>query len=262
MSRRRGDRHSLAATLAAAYWSRGVSTTDDVLQMLLEARQLSEELGDIEVRGDASAWLVPTYVVLCDHDAARDALARAFAITRQLSQPFLHHVAEHYAAALALCDGDLAAAEAAALRSYEWGRLLTGRDASGTYGIQMFSIRREQGRVGELAPFVRLLDDGALDDAWRPGLVAMLAELGMEDEARWRLRAILDDGVGVPPDVALDRLPRLPRGRVRDARRRGRGRGALPRARRARGHERDGRASRRLLRLDGSLPRLDGRAAR
>ncbi len=196
MSRRRGDGHSLAATLAGAYWSRGVSTTDDVLQMLLEARQLSEELGDMEVRGDAAAWLVPTYVVLCDHDAARDALAQAFAITRQLSQPFLHHVAEHYAAALALCDGDLAAAEAAALRSYEWGRLLTGRDASGTYGIQMFSIRREQGRVGELAPFVRLLDDGALDDAWRPGLVAMLAELGMEDEARWRLRAILDDGVG------------------------------------------------------------------
>ena len=29
---------------------------------------------------------------------------------------------------------------------------MTGRDASGTYGIQMFSIRREQGRLAELAP--------------------------------------------------------------------------------------------------------------
>ena len=56
------------------------------------------------------------------------------AIARRLSQPFLLHVAEHYAGALALCDGDLAAAEAAADRSQEWGRLLTGRDASGTYG--------------------------------------------------------------------------------------------------------------------------------
>ena len=105
-------------------------------------------------------------------------------------------MAEHYAAALALCDGDVRAAEDAALRSCEWGRLLTGRDASGTYGIQMYSIRREQGRLAELAPIVRLLDDGARDGAWGPGLVALLAELGMEDEARRRLRAILDDGLG------------------------------------------------------------------
>jgi hypothetical protein len=33
-----------------------------------------------------------------------------------------------------------------------------GRDASGTYAIQMFGIRREQGRLGELAPVVRMLD--------------------------------------------------------------------------------------------------------
>ena len=43
-------------------------------------------------------------------------------------------------------------AEAAALRSREWSRLLTGRDPSGVYGIQMFGIRREQGRLVELAP--------------------------------------------------------------------------------------------------------------
>ena len=42
-------------------------------------------------------------------------------------------------------------------RSHEWSRLLTGRDASGTHGIQMFSIRREQGRLAELAPVVRIL---------------------------------------------------------------------------------------------------------
>jgi DNA-binding CsgD family transcriptional regulator len=196
MSRRRNDRHALATTLAAAYWSRGVSTNQEVEQMLLEALGLGEELGDVKIQGEAAAWLVPIFVVLCDHDAARDALAKLFTITRQLSEPFLHHVAEHYAAVLALCDGDVHGAEEAALRSCEWGRLLTGRDASGTYGIQMFSIRREQGRLAELAPLVRLLDDGARAGAWGPGLVALLAELGMEDEARRRLRAILDDGLG------------------------------------------------------------------
>ena len=42
-------------------------------------------------------------------------------------------------------------------RSHEWSRLLTGRDASGVHGIQMFGVRREQGRLAELAPVIRLL---------------------------------------------------------------------------------------------------------
>jgi DNA-binding CsgD family transcriptional regulator/tetratricopeptide (TPR) repeat protein len=196
MSRRRNDRRSLGATLAQSYWSRGSSTNEEVNRMLLEARALGDELDDLELQGEALSWLVPSCVVLCDHDTARTNLAQLLAVARRLSQPFRWHVAEHYAAALALCDGDLAAAETAAIRSQEWGRLLTGRDASGTYGIQMFSIRREQGRLGELAPVVRLLEDGARDSAWRPGLVALLAELGMEDEASRELHRLLENGLG------------------------------------------------------------------
>jgi DNA-binding CsgD family transcriptional regulator/tetratricopeptide (TPR) repeat protein len=196
MSRRRGDRRSLAATLAQSYWSRGSSTNQEVNRMLLEARALGDELDDLDVKGEALAWLVPSCVVLCDHDGARANLAELLTVVRRSSEPFLSHVAEHYAAALALCDGDLAGAEAAAMRSKEWGRLLTGRDASGSYGIQMFSIRREQGRLAELAPVVRLLDGDARDGAWRPGLVALLAELGMEHEASHELHRLIADGLG------------------------------------------------------------------
>src|SRR5262245_19617378 len=201
MSRRRGDRRVLGETLAQAYWSRGSSTNDEVNRMLLEARALGDELDDPELQGEALSWLVPSCVVLCDHDAAKENLSRLLTVARRLSQPFRSHVAEHYAAALALCDGDLAAAEAAATRSQEWGRLLTGRDASGTHGIQMFSIRREQGRLAELAPVVRLLDGDARDGMWRPGLVALLAELGMGNEASHELHRLLGDGLGAlrPP---------------------------------------------------------------
>jgi DNA-binding CsgD family transcriptional regulator len=122
-------------------------------------------------------------------------MGQLFEIARRLNQPFRIHVAEHYASALALCDGDLAEAEAAAARSHEWSRLLTGRDASGVYGIQMFSIRREQGRLGELAPVIRMLASDERGDAWRPGLIAMLAELGMEREARRDLARVRADGL-------------------------------------------------------------------
>ena len=164
--------------------------------MLLEALELGRELDDVEIEGEALSWLVPSNVILRDHDAATEALAQLFGVARRLSQPFLLHVAEHYASALSLCDGDLAAAEGAAHRSQEWGRLLTGRDASGTYAIQMFGIRREQGRLGELAPVVRMLEGDARSSAWRPGLAVLYSELGMADDARRELHRILADGLG------------------------------------------------------------------
>jgi DNA-binding CsgD family transcriptional regulator len=80
--------------------------------------------------------------------------------------------------------------------SHEWSRLLTGRDASGVYGIQMFSVRREQGRLEELAPVVGLLAaEPDRTGPWRPGLVALLAELGMEAEAKRELGRVVDEGL-------------------------------------------------------------------
>jgi len=196
MSRRRGDRRTLGEILAMAYWARGSSMNEEVNRMLLEARAIGHELDDDLVLGEAVAWLVPSYVVLCDHHAARDALAELFEVAQRVGQPFKFHVAEHYASALALSDGNVAEAEAAAERSREWGSLLTGRDASGSYGIQMFGIRREQGRLPELAPVVRLLAGQSHEGAWRPGLAAVLAELGMESEARREVDGILADGLG------------------------------------------------------------------
>ena len=196
MSRRLGDRQSLAVALAAAYWSRGVSSNEDVKRMLLEASELAREIDDVALQAEATSWLVPTHVVMCDHDSARETLRALVTLTETTGEPFRLHVSEHYVSALALCDGDLVAAEAAASRSHEWGRLLTGRDASGTYGIQMFSVRREQGRLAELAPAVRLLGADAREGSWRPGLVVLLAELGMEDEARRELQRVLDGGLG------------------------------------------------------------------
>ncbi len=112
-----------------------------------------------------------------------------------MRQPFALHVAEQYAAAIALCDGRLREAEAAAERSREWSRLLAGRDPSSVYGIQMFGIRREQGRLAELAPAVRALAVSDSSAAWRPGLAALMAELGMIREARAELDRIRAEGL-------------------------------------------------------------------
>ena len=79
MSRRLGDQPSLAETLAAAFWSRGPRTNEQVNEMLLESVALARELDDLELAGERLAWLVPSAVALCDHDAARDRLDEASA---------------------------------------------------------------------------------------------------------------------------------------------------------------------------------------
>jgi DNA-binding CsgD family transcriptional regulator/tetratricopeptide (TPR) repeat protein len=196
MARRLEDRAGLATVLMRSYWSRGTTSVEEILGMLTEATDIAEQLGNIEIRAEAMAWRVPAFVALCDLESAKQEIAVLRETAEQTAQPFMVHVAEHYGSAIALCDGRLEEAEARAERSHEWSHLLTGRDASGVYGIQMFSVRRERGRLEELAPVVRILaSDATREGPWRPGLAALLAELGMEAEARRELSRLVADGL-------------------------------------------------------------------
>ncbi|HEX8976534.1 MAG TPA: AAA family ATPase [Solirubrobacteraceae bacterium] len=196
LARRLGDRAGLATVLTRSYWSRGSTPIDDILEMLGEAKALGEELGNPEIQAEAISWTVPAYVAVADIASARATISLLRELARITAQPFYSHVAEHYGAAIALGDGDLAAAEEMAARSEEAGRLLTGRDASGTYGVQMFSLRREQGRLAELAPVIRILAGrDRVRGAWPPGFVSLLVELGMEAEARRQLDRIVAEGL-------------------------------------------------------------------
>ena len=195
MARRLDDRLGLATVLMRSYWSRAQRSLDRTLAMLTEARELAEELGETDVQAEAMEWRVAGLIALGDLRTAERELAEVHALAARVRQPFPLHVAEHYASTLALCAGKLTEAEAAARRSHEWSRLLTGRPASGIYGIQMFGIRREQGRLAELAGAMRTLTGGEHSPSvWRPGFAALLAELGMEDEARHELEQVRRDG--------------------------------------------------------------------
>lgn len=198
LARELNDDVGLATVLVRSYWSRGTSPIEEILEMLTEAKSLGEKLANPEIQAEAMSWRVPTFVAISDIPAARAEVAAMRDMAEVTRQPFNLHVAEHYGAAIALADGRLEAAEAMAHRSEEAGRLLTGRDASGTYGIQMFSLRREQGRLAELAPVIRILAGHEREGGpWRPGLASLLVELGMESEAARELARIR--GAGLEP---------------------------------------------------------------
>jgi DNA-binding CsgD family transcriptional regulator len=195
MARRLDDRLGLATVLVRSYWSRAERGLDRTLAMLTEARELAEQLGQTDIQAEAMEWRVAGLIALGDLRTAGREHAEVYALAARVRQPFPLHVAEHYASTLALCAGNLTEAEAAARRSHEWSRLLTGRPASAVYGIQMFGVRREQGRLAELAGATRMMARSEPSPSvWRPGLAAVLAELGMEDEARHELERVRLEG--------------------------------------------------------------------
>ena len=75
--------------------------------MLTEAGDLGEQLGDTEIVAEAMSWRVPALVALGDLEAAEREIPTLRDTAERTAQPFMLHVAEHYAAALALCDGRL-----------------------------------------------------------------------------------------------------------------------------------------------------------
>src|SRR5262249_39439256 len=85
----------------------------------------------------------------------------------------------------AILHGDFAAAERLAERALEVSHELQREVATGVYGVQMFTTRREQGRLAEVAPFVRrFVDENASAAAWRPGLALIASDLGFEEAAQ------------------------------------------------------------------------------
>ncbi len=196
MARRIGDRPGLVTALKGVYWGRPTKSLEEILKMLAEARDLAREIGDVDGQAEAMEWRVSALMALGRIGPAREELEVTHERAVHTRQPFILHVAEHYRSALALLEGRLSEAEAAAERSREWGRLLVGRDASGVYGVQMFGVRREQGRLAELAPVIRVLAGSDGDSgAWRPALAAMLAELAMHEEVRVQLDHVQAEGL-------------------------------------------------------------------
>ncbi len=189
-ARSEGSEKILAEALIGTFFASGGRAAGDVAEALAEARDIADRTGDRELAIEAATWRVVVLTRLGDTAAAHRQLDELRRAAEAAVLPFALHVAAQFEASLALAEGRLDDAEANVELSRRWGELLRARDVSGSHGIQMFNLRREQGRLGELAPVARLLAAGA-DSAWRPGLVALLAETGFRDEARAELGSLI-----------------------------------------------------------------------
>jgi hypothetical protein len=88
----------------------------------------------------------------------------------------------------AILHGDFAEAERLAGEALEFAQGVHSEVATGIYGLQMFTIRREQGRLAEVAP-------------WRPGLMLIASDLGFKNAARNTFEGLAATGFTFPIDA-------------------------------------------------------------
>ena len=233
------DRAGLATVLVRSYWSRGDELArGDPRDADRGAWRLGEELGDTEIRAEAMAWRVPTFVALGDL-GGRAARARGAARDRRADRAAVHaprrralRARRSRCATVASSDAEahgaaLARVEPAAHRARRVRRL---RDPDVRHPPRAGPPGRA--RAGDPGPRRRA---GRGTGRGARASSSLLAELGMEAEARRELARVAADGLDRVPRVALARLAHLPDRRLRGARRRGRRpRSSTPSSRRSR----------------------------
>jgi tetratricopeptide (TPR) repeat protein len=199
-----GDERTLAVTLgmhlAALFpWSRPAGKLE-----------IAEELYPLIDREDADGYLLGLTMVsaayflnarMADFErVAREGIQAA----EEMRRPLWIYTLRGNELALRFIEGDLVAAERIVEELFELGQTVDWIDASGVYGLRMFLIRREQGRLSEVeAPLRTLLELMPDATVWQLGLLSLHTELGDLDAARALFEHLAEvDFARVPRDGA------------------------------------------------------------
>ncbi len=120
-----------------------------------------------------------------------------------VGEPFNEAAALASQAMVATHQGRFAEGEQLALQALRVGERFDRANAAGMFGVQMFTLRRHQGRLRELAPVLeRFLQQQSVARTWRPGLAILHCELGARDAARQVFEDLAADGfAGLPNDA-------------------------------------------------------------
>ncbi|MEO7009646.1 MAG: AAA family ATPase, partial [Caldimonas sp.] len=173
---------ALAAIASAGYWP---ELLDQRIVAANEAWAIADDL-DLP---DRIVGLLAFY--LCDlirvGDVSRLARVREQGL-RLSAQRHAHYwlsVCQMIEVLVAIGEGRFDEAEAWATRALEAGRRVGEDKAIGAYGMQMFCLRREQGRLGDALPMLqRFIRDAPKTNIWKPGLALLYAELDMREECQ------------------------------------------------------------------------------
>jgi len=207
MAKRLGDPVSVAITLfrgvvTAGWSSAALKDLESKLPTLQEIKRHARRVGDMQHLFDILPSLVSGLAWLGDVSAAAAELEEWAPLAEQQRQPFFLYYLLSSRAAFALFAGRFEESEKHAQEALTVGQNMPGLDAPGMYGVQMFSLRREQGRLRELAPLLdHFVKATPRESTWRPALALVYSEIGMLEEARKEFEQLARDHFAVAEDT-------------------------------------------------------------
>ncbi|MEQ6901400.1 AAA family ATPase [Nocardioides sp. YIM 152588] len=174
-----------------------------------EARPMIERLAELErdiLDGDIALHALHDRIMFGtlsgDFGAVRRLVATMATLQRRYRSTFWELVRANQEAMEAFYRGDLVESERLTEHCLTLADRLPDEDGSGTYGLRMFLIRREQDRLAILMPMIRtVLARTRGDSLWTPGLAWLLAETGAPEDAATVLADLRESGFELPRDA-------------------------------------------------------------
>ena len=207
MARQLGDRRALFGALICERAARtghpyAASQFSAIRRSLDEALAAAEQIGDPKLVETALAYAIPAALEMGDRPTFESVLTRHGSNREQYESSHCAYFDTSAHAMRALLGGEFAEAERLAERAFEAGLEIYNEIAAGVYGVQMFTLRREQGRLAEVAPILRrFIDENPRDAAWRPGMALIAGDLGFHEAARKAFEDLAVGGFAFPVDA-------------------------------------------------------------
>ncbi len=204
MARRVGSRAALTMALRARHVVlRHPDGLEERELLATEWIDMAEHIGDRVQLAHALGARFQDALERGDRERLRQSVEAYSRIARELRGPYFAWHAALHESALTLLSGEIPRAEAHSLEALALGEAAQSELSTQWFGVQIFHIRREQGRLEELRPFVeKLVQDYPIIATWRAALALVDVESGDLTEAGRRLRDLLSDDLsGVRKDV-------------------------------------------------------------
>jgi len=163
---------------------------------------VATRLGDPHLIHDAQTSLVTDLLEQGDLPGVDATLAAHRRLAASARQPYLEWYAEHYRVMRALLDGDLSLAETTLFTAFEQGRRWNPELALQWFGVQIYGLRRAQGRLAELRPELAVWVDQSRVSSWRAAQAFAELQGGERDAAREALASLVGSGIGIPRDYS------------------------------------------------------------
>ncbi len=203
MARGFGDPELLASTLQGMIHAlQGPEHTQQRLACASEMLHCAEAANVKELVTWAQFWRVLFLLELGDMPATSAAIDAFARLADEAQQPFYLCNLLEFRATQALMQGRFDDSERFAQEALAIGQSMQAENAAGVFGLQMFTLRREQGRLKELEPVVRyFVQQHTVAGAWRPGLALIYSELGRREDAQEEFEHLAQhDFAGIPRD--------------------------------------------------------------